>query len=92
MPSAGDERNISRLVVAVYSSHVSSSGGLQIREVHDAADASGRNLHTYTVPAGRLYKVYVETCGRRLRVVYFNSANTLTAFEANVYAEDERIA
>jgi len=89
---------LKRLIVNVYSSHVSATDGLQIDECHIAnadgtpVSTSWRNVVSYTVAATTDTKNYISVSAPFLRVRYVNSANALTTWEYSVLTDENERA
>ena len=76
-----------RLVVTIYSSHVSAASGLQFDESTDGG-ANWRNIVSYTVAATTPTINYVSVGNHNIRVRYVNSANVLTTWEMSVVGDE----
>jgi len=80
-----------RLIINIYTSHVSATNGLQIDESNDGGPTNWRNLVSYTIAATTYTKNVVSVSAPYVRVRYVNSANVLTTWEYSVLSdEDER--
>lgn len=78
-----------RLICGIFSSHASAASGLQFDESNDGT--TWRNLVSYSVSATIYTKSIVAVSAPYVRVVYVNSANTLTTWEMSILGDhDER--
>lgn len=78
-------RRFKRLVVNVFSSHLSAANGLVFQESQD--EVNWRDLITYSIVAVTYTKNYVAVSAPFVRVTYANSANVLTAWEMSVLGD-----
>jgi hypothetical protein len=78
-----------RLVINIRTSHISAASGLEIQATWDNG-ASWWDAYSFTVPAlsvGIPFSIYdVPVAFPRFRVMYTNSANTLTTWQGNIEA------
>lgn len=75
-----------RLIVSIISSHDSAASGLKFEESNDG----GTNwdvVYEVTVSGSTYTKNYVAMSGKRVRVRYVNSANTLTTFRGCILGD-----
>lgn len=79
-----------RYGVTIYSSHASAAVGLKFQRL---IDGNWRTVYEVAIAATTVTETYVAMLGSRHRITYANSANTLTAWEAEVFGDtDERAA
>lgn len=76
-----------RLLINIFSSHVSAANGLQIDETNDDG-TTWDNLVSYTIAATTYTKNVVSVSAPRVRVRYVNSANVLTQWRGAVLGDE----
>lgn len=74
-----------RLIINIYTSHVSAASGLQIDESVD--NSNWRNVVSYTIAATTYTKNFVAVAAPFVRVRYVNSANVLSTWEMTVIGD-----
>lgn len=75
-----------RLIVNIYSSHLSAANGLQIDESNDGG-TTWRNVASYSIVATTYTKTYCAVSAPHVRARYVNSANALTTWEMSVLGD-----
>ncbi|MBV8972762.1 MAG: hypothetical protein JO290_10770 [Sphingomonadaceae bacterium] len=78
-------RRIKRLIINIYTSHISAANGLVINEQN--GDGNWDQLTSYTVAATTYTKNIIAVSAPHVQVTYTNSANTLTSWRFSIFAD-----